>query len=255
MTERAENLDEVLRELEKLYGPQKLAGPTDPYEMILFLNCAYPATDAKCEKGFEILKREAGLSPEKVLAAPKAKLAKLLRSTGMFPDQRVDRLKEIARRVKKEAGSDLKGTLKKIIPKKLEPGSKGLRAAKKLLEEFPVIGEPSADKILLFAKLAPVAAVPSACVGVPTRLWFGGEGKNYAADYRQCRDLLGGALPEEFEPRQRAYLLLKKHGQEICKRSKPKCEICPLTSHCAYLQARAADKFTDQGPVKGTELP
>ena len=235
MTQRGKNLDEVLRELEKLYGPQKLAGPTDPYEMILFLNSAYPATDAKCTKGFETLRREVGVSVGAILAAPKAKLAKSLRPFGMFPEQRADRLKEIARRVKKEAGSDLKVALEKIIPRKLEPGARRLRTAKKLLQEFPVIGEPSAEKILLFAKLAPVAAVPSACVGVPMRIWFGGEGKNYAADYRQARELLNGALLEEFEPRQRAYLLLKKHGQEICKRTKPECEICLLTSHCAYL--------------------
>jgi endonuclease III len=245
MTQPGENLPEVLREFEKLYGPQKLAGPNDPYEMILFLNCAYPATDAKCAKGFEILKREVGVSAGKILTAPKAKLAKLLRPFGMFPEQRAERLKDIARTAKKEADGDLQATLKKSIPEELEPGGKELRAAKKLLQEFPVIGEPSADKILLFAKLAPVAAVPSACLHVPMRIWFGGEGKNYAADYRQARELLNGALPKEFEPRQRAYLLLKKHGQEICKRAKPKCEICPLTSHCAYLQAQAADKFTE----------
>lgn len=248
MIRRAENLDEILRELEKLYGPQNLAGPSNPYEMILFLNSAYPATDAKCEKGFEILKREAGLSPDQILAAPKAKLAKLLRSTGMFPEQRVERLKQIARRVNKETSGDLKAALKKSIPKKLESDSKGLRTVKKLLQEFPVIGEPSADKILLFAKLAPVAAVSSAHLHVLMRIWFGGEGKNYAADYRQARDLLSGVLPEEFESRQHAYLLFKKHGQEICKRTSPKCEICPLTSYCSYLQARAGDKFIQQEP-------
>jgi endonuclease III len=245
MTSRGENLDEVLRELEKLYGVQELAGPSDPYEMIVFLNSAYPASDAKCAKGFETLKGEVGVSPDAILAASKAKLAKLLRPFGMFPEQRSDRLKEIARRVKKEASGNLKAELKKCIPKKADPGGKGLRAAKKLLQEFPVVGEPSAEKILLFAKLAPVAAVPSACVEVPMRIWFGGEGKNYAADYRQARELLDATLSVAFEARQRAYLLLKRHGHEICKRSKPKCEVCPLTAQCAYLQARAADRFTE----------
>ena len=77
------------------------------------------------------------------------------------------------------------------------------------------------------------------------RLFVGEPGKNYAADYRAARDILDTGLPETFEARQRAYLLLKKHGQEICKRSKPKCEICPLTAHCAYLQAKAADSNTE----------
>jgi len=243
MPRRGENLNEVLRELEKRYGAQKLAGPSDPYEMILFLNCAYPASDAKCATGFEIVKREVGTSPGDILAAPKSRLARLVKSTGMFPEQRADRLKEIARKVKKEARGNLKAALTNLL-RSGKPATPGLRQAKKLLQEFPVIGEPSADKILLFSGLSPVAAVPSARVEVPTRIWFGEEGKNYAADYRQARELLN-ELPEQFEPRQRAYLLLKKHGEEICKRSAPKCEICPLTSQCVYLHARASDRFTE----------
>ncbi len=119
---------------------------------------------------------------------------------------------------------------------------KGIRGAKKVLQQFPVIGEPSAEKILLFSKLAPVAAVPSANVEVPARLWFGKAGKNYAADYRAAREILNSGLAQTLEARQRAYLLLKKHGQLICKRSHPKCEICPLTGQCAYIQLQAADR-------------
>ena len=105
-----------------------------------------------------------------------------------------------------------------------------------------MIGEPSAEKILLFSKLAPVAAVPSANVEVPARLWFGKTGKNYAGDYRAAREILNSGLPQTLEARQRAYLLLKKHGQQTCKRSHPKCELGPLTGQCAYIQLQAADR-------------
>jgi endonuclease III len=233
---------EALDILAKFYGPQKAAGPADPYDMILYVNCGYPATDASCSKGFEALKRGVGLSPRKILAAPKAKLAKLMRLGGIVPELRAGRLKEIARRVKDNFGGNLKAALKKCLQaEKRQPG-KGIRDARKILQVFPVIGEPSAEKILLFAKLAPVAAVPSACVDVPMRLWFGKPGKNYAADYRGAREVLSTGLDESFEARQRAYLLLKKHGQETCKRSTPKCEICPLTGLCAYFQAKAEDR-------------
>jgi endonuclease III len=234
------NLNEVLDTLEKLYGPQKAVGPADPYEMILYLNSGYPATDASCSKGFEALKREVGLRPQEILAASNAKLAKLIRLGGIVPEQRAARLHEIARKVKSEFGGDLKAELKKRVQEKHQTG-KGIHSAKKILREFPVIGEPSADKILLFSKLAPVAAVPSACLGVPMRIWFGKEGKSYPADYRNVREKLDAELARTFEARQRAYLLLKKHGQEICKRSAPKCEICPLTAQCAFIQLMAAD--------------
>jgi endonuclease III len=236
------NVDEILDALEKMYGPQHGAGPTDPYEMILYLNCGYPASDAACSKGFDALKREVGLTPKEILAAPKSKLVKLLRLGGIVPELRADRLKEIARRVKAEFGGDLKAALKTSVRQEKRQTDKGIRGAKKILQQFPVIGEPSAEKILLFSKLAPVAAVPSANVEVPARLWSGKAGKNYAGDYRAAREILNSGLPQTFEARQRAYLLLKKHGQQTCKRSHPKCEICPLTGQCAYIQLQAADR-------------
>jgi endonuclease III len=245
MTSPGQILYAVLNRMEQLYGPQKAAGPRDPYEMILFVNCGYPATDASCSKGFEALKREVGLKPDEILAAPKAKLAKLMRLGGIVAELRAKRLKDIARMVQTEFAGDLRVALKtRMQEEKKEPGS-GIRAAKKELQNFPVIGEPGAEKILLFSKLAPVAAVPSAAVGVPMRIYFGGDGKNYAADYRRAREALSADLPETFPTRQRAYLLLKKHGQEICKRTRPKCEVCPVTGQCAYFQAKAADSNVD----------
>src|SRR5260370_38696482 len=109
------NLNEVLNTLEKLYGPQKAVGPTDPYEMILYLNSGYPATDASCSKGFDALKRDVGLKPEEILAASKAKLAKLLRLGGIVPVLPAARLREIARKVKSEFGGALHAELKNRV--------------------------------------------------------------------------------------------------------------------------------------------
>ena len=235
------SLSQILNALEQLYGPQTAVGPRDPYEMILFLNCGYPATDASCAKGFDALKRDVGLKPEEILGASKATLTKLMRLGGIVPEQRADRLKDIARKVNDEYQGDLTTVLKEWMQQDQRHPGKAIRAAKKTLQEFPVVGEPSADKILLFSKLAAVAAIPSAGVGVPIRLRHGETGKNYAADYRRAREWLSAELPETFQPRQRAYLLLKKHGQQMCRRSTPHCEVCPVTGQCAYIRARAAD--------------
>lgn len=212
--------------------------------MIVFLNCGYPSSDAKCAKGFEALKREVGVETKKVLAVFKPNLAKTMRPSVIMPSVCAERLKEIACKVRDEFKGNLASALKQRLREGKEP-EKGLKAAKKVLQEFPVIGEPSAEKILLFSGLAPVAAVPSAFVEVPIRLFVGKPGKNYAADYKAAREILDSGLPQTFEARQRAYLLLKKHGLEICKRTKPKCEVCPLTQHCVYLQTKAADANTE----------
>jgi len=226
----------ILDALEKHYGVQVAVGPSDPYEMILFVNCGYPATDASCTKGYEPLKAGIGTKPEQIFKAPSARLAKLTQPGGMFPELRAERLKLIARIANENFGGDLKWELEKLIKDEKTPAEKRLRRAKGALKEFPVIGEPGADKILLFSGMAPIAAVPSACTGVPQRIFFGHEDKNYGKGYRAAQEAIAAEVPEEFEARQRAYLLLKKHGQEICKRTKPKCEICPISRMCAYFQ-------------------
>ena len=155
-----------------------------------------------------------------------------------MPELRAERLKTIARIVNEEFGGNLKWSLEKLLEREKDEAGKGIRRVKKALKEFPTIGEPGADKILLFARLAPVAAVPSACTGVPQRILLGSENKNYAAGYRAAQEAIRAELPETFEARQRAYFLLKRHGQEICKRTKPKCEACPVSGRCAYFEER-----------------
>ncbi len=87
-----------------------------------------------------------------------------MRLGGIVPELHAARLKEISALVKRAFAGDLRAVLKKPLPE-----------AKKALKKFPTIGDPGADKILLFTKTAPVAAVPSNCVHVPLRLAFGEE--------------------------------------------------------------------------------
>lgn len=230
MTKSASKLAKLLDRLENFYGKPKQPRPTDPYEMILYTNCGYPATDASCTKGFGALKKEVGLRPDDILAAPDAKLRDLMRLGGIVPDLRAARLKEIAALVKHEFGGDLRAVLKRPLSE-----------AKKALKRFLTIGDPGAEKILLFTKTVPVAAVPSNCVHVPLRLGFGEEKKNYAASYRSAQQAIRAELPEECGALLRAYLLLKHHGQELCKRSRPLCERCPISSDCVYFQTMRRD--------------
>lgn len=221
----AGKLARILGRLEASYGKLSAPWPSDPYEMILWTNCGYPASDAKCTRGFAALKKEIGVQLEQILKAPKAKLARVLRGSAMIPQLGAERLKLIAGMVQKDYGGDLRAAISRSLPE-----------GRKILKKFPVIGDPGADKILLFAKIAPLPAVPSNCLEVPLRLGFGEEDKNYAKSYRSIQQALSTDLPETFAARQRAYLLLKRHGQEVCKRSKPLCDRCPVTEDCAYFR-------------------
>ena len=215
----------ILDGLERQYGKLKPAGPVDAYEMILYANCGYPANDLSCLKGFDALRRVVGLAPEQILAVPETQLAQIMRLGGIVPEVRARRMKEIAGRLKEKFGGTLQGVLRGPL---LE--------AKKALKQFPTIGDPGADKILLFTDTAPVAAVPSGHVHVLHRLGFGSEKKNYAAGYRSAQEALEKTLPADCSSRQRAYLLFQHHGREICKRTRPVCRACPITAHCLFFQ-------------------
>jgi endonuclease-3 len=226
-------IPELLRKLESTYGRQVPSWPTDPYLFLVWWHCGYPASDTTCAKGWQSLKREIGVDPEELLAASPAKLGRALSSGGMVPELRAMRLKEIAARVKDEFAGDLRSALVGPIVK-----------VRKLLKKFSGIADPGADRILLFGGIAPVAAIPSNGPHVLVRIQRGLEHESYAVTYREAQRAIMAEVPEEFHARSRAYLLLKHHGQELCKRTKPKCSECPVSASCVYFSGQRRGRWT-----------
>ena len=58
---------------------------------------------------------------------------------------------------------------------------------------------------------------------VPTRLGFGSVARSYSTSYRQVQAAASAPLPAEVPSLQRAYQLLRRHGQMICRRKNPGC--------------------------------
>ncbi|HKF53189.1 MAG TPA: hypothetical protein VKB26_12820 [Candidatus Acidoferrales bacterium] len=220
-------LDKFYR-LPALKGKPKPPQPTDPYEMLLHRNCGYPQSDERCDKGFRALKKEIGLAPQRILDAPDAKLREVMRPSVMKPELTAFRLKEIAARVLDEFSGNIRAVLKRPLPE-----------AKKALKKFPTVGDSTAEKILLFTRTAPVAAIPANAVHTALRL-FGGNpdlvSAKWNAAYRFAQDAVRDAFPENIDAQLRVFLLLKHHAREICKPSHPICDQCPVASACPYFQ-------------------
>jgi endonuclease III len=216
-------ITDLLNSLQSFYGPLDPVAPTDPYEFLIWWHCGYPASEERCAKGLNSLTRVTGIAPKQLSVASTAKLVAALKAGGMVPALRESRLKEIAARVQREYASDLRTALSRLP----------VAQARKALKAFPGIGNPGADRILLFSRLAPVAAVPSSCPHVLVRVLHGAEGDKYAAIYAAAQRAVE-TLPANFDARIRAYLLIARHAHELCKRSKPLCGRCPLESQCAF---------------------
>ncbi len=225
---RAKNLPRIVARLERLYGPPAPPDVTGPFEMILRENVAYLASDARRDAAWDALRRRVGTTPKAILAAPRAELTAIARA-GILAADRVEKIRESARIALEEFGGDLGRALDRAPAK-----------AAKALERFPSIGGPGAEKILLFSRREKVLALDSNGLRVLLRLGYGEEDGNYAASYRSVREAARPQWKDDFDWLIAAHQLLRRHGQELCKASHPRCEACPLRRECAY-GARAAE--------------
>jgi endonuclease III len=216
----------VLDKLETHYGKQLPLAPTDPYEFLIWWHCGYPASEARCSKGWESVTGRIGIKPGELLSARTPKLVLALKVGGMVPALRAARLREIAHRTQNEFAGNLGAALARLEAAPM----------RKVLKSFPGIGNPGADRIMLFGRLVPAAAVPSSSPHVLVRLKAGRESGKYLADYAEAQSIIE-ALPAAFDDRIRAFLLLNRHAQELCKRNHPACGSCPLEGSCAFARA------------------
>jgi endonuclease-3 len=218
-------LRSVVDQLEKLHGKFKVPNFAGPLEMILWENVVYLADDTKRQTAFDALRKQVGFTAKKILSASPDALLAVTQVAGILPDTQVEKLRQIAGIVQDEFGGDLDQVLKLPLPQ-----------AKRALRKFPAIGEPCAEKILVFCRAHPILALDSNGLRVLLRLGFGREQKNYAASYRSVQEAVKPELKSDCSWLVKAHQLLRHHGQEICHRSKPLCQKCPLMSACRYYQ-------------------
>lgn len=223
----APDLQKIVASFAAHYGEPRPPITTDPFELILLENVAYLVSDERREEAFKALRKHAGTKPHEMLSASDESIVKATRLGGMHPDQRVSRLREIALIVMNEFDGDLSQALKLPLPK-----------AKQALRKFPGIGEPSAEKILLFTRSYPVLGLDSNGLRVLVRLGFGEEKKSYTATYRAVQEAIKAQLREDYDWLISVHILLRRHGKELCKTSAPLCEKCPMKKSCAYFLVR-----------------
>jgi endonuclease-3 len=114
-----------------------------------------------------------------------------------------------------------------------------------------MIGEPGAEKILLFCGALPVLALESNGLRALVRLGFGEDRKSYASTYKLVRAATSEQLPPDCGPLTRAHLLLRRHGQEICLRNEPDCLACPVAADCRYFQIQPLRTFEAKATLRG----
>jgi len=213
--------------LKRFYGEPAPPKTSDPFELILFENIAYLVDDERRQRALDHLRKTVGLRPTDILNASPAQIDEATRLGGVAPQYRSVRIRESALIALNEFGGDLSSVCKLPPPKAI-----------KALKQFPGIGEPGAEKILLFTKNYAVLALDSNGLRVLLRIGFGEEKKNYSASYKSVREAASDQAGRDCESLIEAHQLLRQHGKTLCKTNKPRCEECPVSSMCAYFLQR-----------------
>jgi endonuclease-3 len=222
-------LSRVIQQLKKYYGRPDIPPARGPFELVLWENACYLLPDQRRLEVFNTLREQVGVNAAAIDAASPGVLLPIAIRGGMRPETRVFFWKEIAHITLNQYDGDLNAILNM-------PYSE----AKKALKQFPTIGDPSAEKILLFCGMATGLPLESNGLRVLSRIGWGRTQKNYGATYRSVQDALKLELPSHVERLREAHLLLRTHGKTLCKDRAPLCHQCPLASDCAFAQSRAA---------------
>lgn len=202
------------------HGPPPAPFPAGAFELVLWENIAYLADDGRRREAFDTLRKTVGTRPGDILGATRSELAAVARQ-GILPDRTVQKLHRAA----KIAVDKFDGDVDALLDRPVE-------AAKKALRRFPGVGEPAAEKILLFTRRHPFLAPDSNALRVLVRFGVCHEGRDYRATYAAARAAAQSALGPDFDLLLAARHDLRRHGQEVCRRSKPLCADCVVRSRC-----------------------
>ena len=218
----ASRLTRLVRRLRAFHGVPVGPPSRDPYHLLLWEQVAYLADDDERLVAYRLLEQLVGLSPAAILTAPRSVLETVARRGGAVAvRERSERLRAVADRVLNRWSGNLKQALR--LP---------VEEARRELTRYPTIGVPGAERILLLAGAYPVLGLDSNALRVLQRLGYGQALRSWGATYRSVQAAASAELAATVPARRLAYLLLRRHGQTLCRRSVPDCPACPLRPDC-----------------------
>ena len=206
------NLEAIYDKLYRHFGPQSWWPGETTFEVIVGAILTQNTNWQNVAKAINNLKQAKVLSPKKLYSLPRPRLAQLIRPSGYF-NIKANRLKEFLNFLFKNYG----GSLKKMFSRPLEDLRKEILSVKG-------IGPETADSILLYAGGLPVFVVDAYTKRIFSRQKLLSED----AEYHHVQELFTRSLKKDVQLYNEYHALIVRLGKDFCKKTKPKCEICPI---------------------------
>lgn len=208
------------------YGYPQWRQHLAPVDELVSTILSQATSDINRDKGFDALKARYP-DWEAVMAAPVAEIEETIRSAGLAR-QKAPRIKQSLQYLQEKTG---KISLDFLADMEIQE-------AKQWLTTMDGIGPKTAAIILCFAFNRPAFPVDTHVYRVSQRLGFVPPRMN--AD--KAHDLMEAIVPPE--DYYAGHLNFIRHGREICKAQRPRCEVCFLQAHCHYYQQQQESEGT-----------
>ncbi|MEM1945979.1 MAG: endonuclease III [Candidatus Caldarchaeum sp.] len=203
---------QVVKILEKRYltgSKPEHVSDVDPFKILVGALLSHRTRDEMTDIAYnELFSRYK--NPAELADADVREIAKTIKRVGFYR-QKAKRIKKIARIIYGERGGR--------VPESREE-----------LMKLPGVGPKTADIVLSAAFSKPEVAVDTHVQAVAVRLGIASE----KAGYEEIKRNITTLAAEEDLPI--INHLFVSFGREVCKKPRPKCSICPITTFCKYYQ-------------------
>lgn len=205
-------LAEVYQRLFDAFGPQHWWQHRSPIEAVVGVFLAQNASWAHVERALDALRQAEVLEPQALVAIRVEELEEILSSAGHLRIK-ARRLRNVMEWIVEQFDGSLEAMFQTPLAE--------LRT---MLLSVSGVGPETADSILLYAGQLPVLVV-----GVSTHRIFCRHGWiEPEADYHQLQDYCQSQLPDDAALFSEFHALLVRVGKDYCRKSRARCEQCPL---------------------------
>lgn len=202
----------VYRLLHDACGPQGWWPAESPFEVMVGAVLVQNTAWSNVTRAIAQLRDADVLEPRRLLALTPTELEELVRPAGYYR-VKAQRLRNLLRWFV----DDYDGDLARV-------GDVPLTQLREELLALNGIGPETADSILLYALERPVFVVDAYTL----RIWARHGWIDHDADYYALQAEIADALPSDPALFNELHALLVRVGKDYCKKSRPRCDACPL---------------------------
>lgn len=221
---------EVVRRLDRLHGRPQWRQRMAPLDELVACILSQHTSDVNSGRAYQQL-RERFPTWEAVMEAPVEQVEEAIRPGGLA-SSKAPRIQAVLRAIAEHTG----GTLHLDFLQEMDTES-----ARRYLLSLPGVGPKTAAIVLCFSLGRPVIPVDTHVFRVSWRLGFFDRKVGEA----RAHDLLQQVVPEEDVYAFHVHLI--RHGRQVCKASRPRCEQCALADLCAYRKAQSSPSAGHDG--------